>query len=165
MTNIDKSAYVHTTAVLGENVTIGEGSYIGPLCVIGFPPEWRGKEHNDAGVIIGPRTRITGLVTIDSGVIAATTIGEGCYIMKHAHIGHDAAIGNDVTISCGAKIGGHTVIQDFVNLGLNACIHQKLTIPLGVIIGMGAVVTKKTELVPYTKLAGVPARIIGENKL
>jgi UDP-N-acetylglucosamine acyltransferase len=163
MKNIHKTAFVHPTAVLGDFVTIGERCYIGPLCIIGYPPEWKGKEHNDCGVIIGAGTTITGLVTIDSGAIAPTTIGENCYLMKHAHVGHDVAIGNDVTISCGAKIGGHVVLHDGVNVGLNACIHQKLSIPAGVMIGMNAAVTKKTELVPYTKLAGVPARIIGDN--
>jgi acetyltransferase-like isoleucine patch superfamily enzyme len=50
------------------------------------------------------------------------------------------------------------------NIGLNAVIHQRLNIPYGIMVGMGAVVTKKTELVPKTKLAGVPARIIGDNE-
>jgi carbonic anhydrase/acetyltransferase-like protein (isoleucine patch superfamily) len=70
---------------------------------------------------------------------------------------------DQVTVSSGARIGGHCIIGVMTNIGLNASIHQRLNIPYGCMIGMGAVVTKKTELVPKTKLAGVPARIIGGN--
>jgi acyl-[acyl carrier protein]--UDP-N-acetylglucosamine O-acyltransferase len=33
------------------------------------------------------------LVTIDAGTKDITTIGNNCFIMKHAHIGHDCMIG------------------------------------------------------------------------
>jgi UDP-N-acetylglucosamine acyltransferase len=155
--------HIDPTAVFGENVIIEDNVYIGPYCIIGFPAEWKGKEQEDCGVIIRSGTRITGMVTIDSGGIKATEIGSNCYIMKHAHIGHDCQIGNDVTISCGAKIGGHTIIKDSCNIGLNAVIHQKQTIAEGCMIGMGSVITKKLFTVKGMKYAGNPARLIGEN--
>lgn len=157
------NTYIHPTALIGPNVTIGEGCYIGPYCIIGFPPEYKGKEDIDEGVWIGNNVRITGAVTIDSGTEGVTKIGSGCYLMKHSHIGHDAWLQFDVVVSCGAKIGGHAIIGDKTNIGLNACIHQRTQIPMGCMIGMGAVVTKKTELLPNKKYAGVPARIIGDN--
>lgn len=154
---------IHPTAIIGENVVIEENVYIGPYCVIGFPPEWKGKEENDMGVIIRRGTRITGLVTIDSGAEKPTTIGKDCYLMKHSHCGHDSQIGNNVTISCGAKIGGHSVIEDDCNIGLNAVIHQKITIPKGCMIGASAFVGKKSKLEPFKKYAGVPVKDIGSN--
>ena len=84
---------IHSTAVIGKNVTIEDDVYIGPYCVIGMPAEWKGREHEDKGVLIKKGTRITGLVTIDSGVEKITTIGENCYLMKHSHVGHDAQLG------------------------------------------------------------------------
>ena len=155
--------FIHPTAVIGENVIIGQNVYIGPLCIIGYQAEWRGKEHNDMGVIIEDGARLTGLVTVDSGVQRPTRIGKDCYLMKHSHVGHDCILEDQVTLSCGAKVGGHTIVGVMTNIGLNASIHQRLNIPYGCMIGMAAVVTKKTELVPKTKLAGNPARIIGEN--
>ena len=154
---------IHPTAIIGENVTIGEGCYIGPYCIIGYPPEWKGREQDCKGVIIGKGTRITGMVTIDSGADSPTIIGENCYIMKHAHIGHDARIGSNVTISCGAKVGGHSIIDSHCNLGLNSIIHQKVIIPEGCMIGAGAFIGKKLIMQPFRKYAGVPARDIGEN--
>jgi UDP-N-acetylglucosamine acyltransferase len=155
--------YIHPTAVLGPNVVLGDDVYVGPLCVIGYPPEFRGKEAEGKGVVIKKGARLTGLVTVDSGVDAPTVIGADCYLMKHSHIGHDVWLFESVTISCGAKIGGHSIINRFANIGLNAVIHQRQDIKEGVMIGMGSVVTKKLITEPYKTYAGNPAKLIGDN--
>ena len=155
---------IHESAIIGPNVIIEDDVYIGPLCIIGFPPEWKGKEHEDKGVIIKKGTRITGLVTIDSGAEKPTIIGENCYILKHAHIGHDAELKDGVTISCGAKVGGHSVIGERTNIGLNAVIHQKVFVPSGCMIGASAFVGKKSQLLSNRKYAGVPVKDIGSNE-
>lgn len=155
--DIDPTAWIH------PDVKMGRGNIIGPFCIIGGPAEWKG--HEVAGLVeIGDNNTITGLVTIDSGTEKPTEIGCRCYLMKHAHIGHDAFICSDATISCGAKIGGHAVISANANIGLNAVIHQKQTIADGVMIGMGSVVTKKLKTEPYKTYAGNPAKYIGENE-
>lgn len=155
---------IHPTAIIYPGVVIGKNVYIGEYCIIGSPPEWKGHEDKSKGVIIGDNVRITGLVTIDAGAGKPTEIQDGCYIMKHAHVGHDAVIGKEVTISCGAKIGGHTVVGDYCNIGLNAVLHQKVFIPMGCMIGACAFIGKKTELNPFRKYAGVPAKDIGSNE-
>lgn len=155
---------IHPTAIIGSNVTIEENVYIGAYCIIGDPPEWKGKEHENKGVIIKRGTRITGLVTIDSGVEKPTIIGENCYLMKHSHIGHCCTLGNNVTISCGAKVGGLSQIGDNTNIGLNAVIHQKVKVPSGCMIGASAFVGKKSELKENRKYAGVPVKDIGSNE-
>ena len=155
---------IHESAIIGPNVIIEDDVYIGPLCIIGFSPEWKGKEHEDKGVIIKKGTRITGLVTIDSGAEKPTIIGENCYILKHAHIGHDAELKDGVTISCGAKVGGHSVIGERTNIGLNAVIHQKVFVPSGCMIGASAFVGKKSQLLSNRKYAGVPVKDIGSNE-
>lgn len=113
--------------------------------------------------MIGNYNTFTGLVTIDSGSDIDTIIGDNCYFMKHSHAGHDCIIGNNVTVSCGAKIGGHTRVEDWVNVGLNAVIHQKQTIAEGCMIGAQAMVTRKLVTEPYKTYAGNPAKCIGEN--
>lgn len=156
--DIDPTAWIH------PHVKIGKGNKIGPFCMIGGPAEYKGHEVQ-GDVVIGDNNVITGLVTIDSGSGTGewTIIGDGCYILKHAHVGHDAQINNGATISCGAKIGGHARIGWGANIGLNAVIHQKQNIAEGVMIGMGAVVTKKLIIEPYKTYAGNPAKLIGEN--
>lgn len=160
---IGKNVYIHPTAVIGENVTIEDDVYIGPLCIIGYPAEWKGKEGIDKGVWIGKGTRITGLVTIDSGVEQYTHIGPSCYLMKHSHVGHDASLLSGVTLSCGAKVGGHAAIGQNCNIGLNAVLHQKVSVPGGCMIGASAFIGKTTKMEPHRKYAGVPAREIGVN--
>lgn len=155
---------IHQTAVINSNVIIEDDVYIGPLCIIGFSPEWKGRELDNKGVIIKKGTRITGMVTIDGGANQPTVIGENCYLMKHSHVGHDAELKNGVTLSCGAKIGGHAIIGENTNIGLNAVIHQKVEVPEGCMIGASAFVGKKSILKPYHKYAGVPVRELGENK-
>jgi UDP-N-acetylglucosamine acyltransferase len=153
---------IHPTAIIGDNVEIGDNNIIGAYCIIGTMAEHRKCKHLGK-VKIGNGNTITGLVTIDAGTEFATTIGDNCYIMKHAHIGHDAIIGNDVTISCGAKVGGHSILEDKVNLGLNAVIHQKITVPKRCMIGASAFVGKKSQLRAGYKYAGVPVKELGLN--
>lgn len=157
-------SYIHPTALIGPNVTIGENCYIGPYCIIGYPAEH--KEYWDkfeGGVNIGDNVTLTGHVTIDAGTEDDTLIGEGVWMLKHSHVGHDCWIHPDVTIACGAKIGGHTIVRYKCNIGLNAVIHQKQDIAIGCMIGMGAVVTKKLVTQAFKKYAGNPAKEIGDN--
>lgn len=161
----DNEPVIHPTSQIGPNVEIGEGTYIGPFCIIGYPAEHKNYWDKPCGkVYIGRNCVITGHVTIDAGTEEVTTIGDNCWLLKHSHVGHDAYIYNDVTISCGAKIGGHAKIGYRSNIGLNATIHQWVEVPECCMIGMQAAVTKKTILQPNRKYAGVPAKDIGPNQ-
>jgi UDP-N-acetylglucosamine acyltransferase len=176
MNQIHPTTYIHHTAIIGPNVTIGENNYIGPFCIIGMPAEhkefWPGRSPcsfsglNDdkfGKVIIGNNNVFTGHVTIDAGTEWDTVINNNCWFLKHSHIGHDCHIEDGVTVSCGAKIGGQAHIGSGCNIGLNAVIHQKQLIRMGCMIGMGSVVTKKLITEPYKTYAGNPAKLIGEN--
>jgi|688.fasta_scaffold352037_2 UDP-N-acetylglucosamine acyltransferase len=158
------STLIHPTAIIGSNVIIEDDVYIGPYCIIGMPPEWKGKESENKGVIIRKGTTLTGLVTVDTGAERTTEIGPGCYIMKHAYIAHDCILGSNVTMSAGSKLAGFCTVGDKVNLGMGAAVHQKSTLPDGIMIGMNGVVTKKSKLEPYQKYAGVPVKNIGSNE-
>ena len=155
--------YIHPTAIIYPNVIIEPDVYIGPYCIIGAPAEWKGYEHCEGLVTIMSGSRLTGMVTVDSGTDKRTIIGKGCYLMKHSHVGHDAILSENVTLSCGAKVGGHTIIEKNCNIGLNAVLHQKIRIPEGCMIGASAFVGKKSILRPYYKYAGIPVKEIGSN--
>lgn len=157
------NTFIHHTAIIYDDVRIGDNCYIGPYCIIGAPPEWKGREEDGKGVIIGNNVRITGHVTIDAGAEDCTIIGDNCYIMKGVHIGHDCQIKDNVTLSCHCLIGGHSIVQDRCNIGLGAIIHQCKHIPEGCMIGMGTIVTKKTEMQPNSKYVGSPARYLAPN--
>tara|TARA_R110000868_G_scaffold14426_4_gene67245 strand:+ start:41899 stop:42396 length:498 start_codon:yes stop_codon:yes gene_type:complete len=157
------SHLIHSTALIGNNVIIEDDVYIGPYCIIGCPPEWKGKENQNKGVLIKKGTTLTGMVSIDGGAERTTVIGENCYIMKHAYIAHDCIVGNNVTMSAGSKLAGFCTVGFNVNLGMGVAVHQKSILPEGIMIGMNGVVTKKSKLEPYQKYAGVPVKHIGSN--
>jgi UDP-N-acetylglucosamine acyltransferase len=155
--------FIHPTAIIGENVILGDNNYIGAYCIIGDTAEHKKYWDKEKGmVVIGNNNIITGLVTIDAGTSDITTIGDNCFIMKHAHIGHDCLIYSNVTISCGAKIGGHSIIKEYSNIGLNAVLHQFTKIERGCMIGASAFIKGETE--EFIKYAGVPAKKIGINE-
>ena len=163
---IGKNTYIHPTAIIFDGVTIGDDCYIGPFCIIGGPPE-----HADCdplkewgGVIIGNGCRLYGHNTVDSGMKLHTMIGDRCILMKGAHVGHDAFIYHDVTLSCGARIGGHSSIGEYSVIGLNATIHQFTHLVTGTMVGASAFVKGQWDK-QWRILAGVPAKDIGENKI
>jgi UDP-N-acetylglucosamine acyltransferase len=154
--------FIHPTAIIGDNVILGDNNYIGAFCIIGDPAEHKKYWGQEKGkIIIGNNNIVTGLVTIDAGTEVPTIIEDGCFIMKHAHIGHDCRIMNNVTISCGAKIGGHSIIGEGSNIGLNAVLHQFSIIKKGCMIGASAFFKGESEV--EMKYAGVPARKLGSN--
>lgn len=155
-------SHIHPMVRLFQDVTNEIGYVIGPFCSIGLHPEIRGFNNPNQFVHIYPGTTITGHVTIDGGSVRPTYIGHNVMLMKHVHIGHDAIIHDDCTLSPGCRIGGHAVIGKGCTIGMNAVIHQRVEIPEGCMIGMGAIIPKGKVLKPYTKYVGV-AKDIGPN--
>ena len=156
-------------AVLYGPLRIGDDNWIGPAAIIGTPGEIRGGRHNRGwleadtgpGVRIGDRNVIREGITIQAGDRIVTTVGSDCYLMTKCHIPHDADIGNRVTIACGVLVGGHSIIGDDVNLGLNSTLHQFTVVGPGVMLGMASNVTR--NLPPYAMAYGNPARVRGVN--
>lgn len=119
---------VHTTAVIAEDVTLGEGVTVGPHAVI------------DAGSRIGAGSTIAAGVMIGPHV----TIGDGCFIhsgvviREYSHIGHRVIIQPNAVIgSCGfgfftdekgvhhkLEQYGHVVIEDDVEIGSLAAVDR-----------------------------------------
>lgn len=153
---------IHSTAIIYDGVIIGTGNTIGPYCVIGSPPEWKGK-HSVGNVIIGNNNIFTGLVTIDSGAEKTTIIGNDCYLMKHSYVAHDTILKDNVTLSAGVKLGGCVTVEENTTIGMNATVHQKVIIPDGCMIGASSFVGKKSILKSKHKYAGVPVRELGKN--
>jgi UDP-N-acetylglucosamine acyltransferase len=154
--------FIHPTAIIGDNVILGDNNYIGAYCIIGDPAEHKKYWLQPKGkVIIGNGNMITGLVTIDAGTSKVTTIGDNCFIMKHSYIAHDCIIHSNVTISSGVKIGGHCIVKEYSNLGMNAVLHQFAIIEQGCMIGASAFFKGTTE--EFSKYAGVPAKYLSPN--
>ena len=163
-----RDTYIHPTAIIGPNVEIGNGVYIGAYSCIGLAPEYPGEvdahDFNYPHVtIIRDGVTIREHVTIHAGVYTSTYIGIGAYIMSHAHVGHDAIIQHYCVLHTACVIGGHSFVGAHSRIGLNASVHQNTVISRGTMIGAQAFVKQHVDQ-EYTIHAGVPAKYIGPNQ-
>lgn len=129
---IDKTAFVHPTAVIIGDVIIGPGVYVGPLASL----------RGDYGRIIMK----TGSNIQDTCVIH----GDGrqdTIVEEDGHIGHGAVIH-------GCVIGRNVLV------GMNAVVMDEVTVGANSIIGAMAFVKKGMQIPDYSLLAGAPAKII-----
>lgn len=157
--------YIDKLARIYENVTIEDRVYVGAFCLIGSSPEIKGFTGPDYGVVIRSGTTITGFATVDAGSKRATQIGGNCFIMKHSYIGHDAIIGDNVTMSPFASVGGHSIIWSYAVLGMHSVIHQNHELAPGAMLGMGCVLPKSVSTTPFTIYTGNGQRLRDNYKL
>ncbi len=158
---IGNGNYIGAYAIIEENVVLGNNNYIGPQCIIGDIGEsvaFFNKERK--GVVIGNNNRFTKQVTVDGGTIMPTLIHNDTLWLKNAHGGHDCVIHDKVQVRCNAIVGGHVTILEGAKIYLSAIVHPRLTLAKYCIIGMGTVVTKKTEILEKGIYIGNPARLL-----
>ncbi len=157
--NLDGN-YIHKTAIIHPNVEMGTGNWVGAYSVIGSNGEIRGKDQKafKGKVIIGNNNIISELVTIQRPFDAksVTHIGSDNIIMAHAHVGHDAFIGNGCEVCTGVIIGGYAIIKDGVKLKLGVTVRNRVVVGLGALVGLGSVVTK--DVYTNSVVYGNPAR-------
>lgn len=157
--NVDGNE-IHKTAIINNNVIIGKGNRIGAYTVIGSNGEIRGVDQKafKGKVIIGDNNIISEHVTIQTPFEEGTTtvIGSKNIIMAHAHIGHDAVIGDNCEICCTSIIAGYTTVKNGAKIKLGCVTRNRITIGENSIVGMGSVVTKDVR--PNDIVYGNPAK-------
>jgi acetyltransferase-like isoleucine patch superfamily enzyme len=149
--------YVHPTAVIEEDVEIGEGTRIwhfvhvrkgariGKNCNIGK------DVYIDAGVRIGNNVKIQNFVSVYRGV----TLEDDVFVGPHATFTNDIyprSFNADWEIV-------PTLVKRGASIGANATIICGVTIGEYAMIGAGAVVTK--DVPPHGLVVGNPARLVG----
>ncbi|MDZ8106536.1 MAG: serine acetyltransferase [Nostoc sp. DedQUE12a] len=82
-----------------------------------------------------------------STIVSAESIGENCWINQQVTIGYTnktdcPKIGNNVTISSGAKVIGKVTINDYVKVGANAVVVKDVP-PNCVVVGVPAYIVKR----------------------
>jgi UDP-N-acetylglucosamine acyltransferase len=176
--------FIHPTAIVEQGVFLGENNYIGPFCFIqagtvigsgnrfeaycsiGTPPEH--KEfftQTNFSVKIGNNNTFREFVTINSGTVKDTIVEDGVTMLRGSHVGHDARIERNATLSCNVLIGGHSVVMQGANMGLGSICHQFSIIGAYSMVGMGTVITKKTPILPGNVYIGSPATFLKKNTI
>jgi len=178
------SSYIHPTAIIGPEVTLGENNYIGPYCYItgktvigdhnrfeaycsiGTPAEHRNHfKESPFSAIIGNNCVIREFVTINSGTVRDTVLYDNITMLRNSHIGHDSIIESKVNLSCNVLIGGHSYIMEGANMGLGSMCHQFSILGAYSMIGMGGIVVKSSEIHPGEIYIGNPVKFLKENKI
>lgn len=121
------------------------GTWVHPTAMIGGPAfDFRGEDRfpSVGGILLGDGVHIGAYTCIDRGNLGDTVIGDGTRIDNLVHVGHNAKIGQRVTIVAGAVIGGWAEIGDDTFVGMGALIRNRVKVGKGCTIGMGAVVVK-----------------------
>lgn len=151
---IGNDIYIHPTANVSNQATIGDGSKI-----------WINVQIRE-NAQIGEGCIVSKDVYIDHAV----KIGDHCKIQNSVSVYHGVEIGNDVFVGPNACFTNDKVPRAFntewkitethigngVSIGANATIVCGITIGEYAMVAAGSVVTK--DVPPYTLVMGNPAR-------
>lgn len=138
---IGKNCLIHANVSIGNGTVIGDNVIIHSGTVLGGDAFYYKKRENGfdklksvGNVVLENNVEIGANCTIDRGVTASTTIGEGTKIDNMVQIGHDTKIGKRCLIASQCGIAGCTVVGDDVTL------WGQVGVKSGVSIGDKAVV-------------------------
>jgi phenylacetic acid degradation protein len=131
--HIGAGTYVHPSADVFGDVTIGQGCWIGPGARI----------RGDYGsIVIGDHS----------------SVEDNCVI--HARPGEQTTIGDWVTIGHGAVIHNVKRLHDYAIIGMGAVVSDWAEVGHWAVVGEGAVI-RQGQVIPDEHIAvGVPARVL-----
>jgi acetyltransferase-like isoleucine patch superfamily enzyme len=110
---------------------------------------------NGCGVRIGDHSVICRGCYLDGR--GGLTIGDNVSVSPHVWILTD---GHDMHDAMFAEVLGPVTIEDYVWIGSRATVLPGVTVGEGAVVAAGSVVSK--DVAPYSVVAGVPARPVGE---
>jgi UDP-N-acetylglucosamine acyltransferase len=178
---LDASVEIGPYTIVGPDVAIGARSKIGPHVVlgghtvigcdntifqfasVGAAPQDKKYAGEATRLEIGDGNTIREFVTVNFGTVqdgGVTRIGNRNWIMAYVHIAHDCQLGDDITMSNNATLGGHVHVSDHVVMGGFSTVHQYCHIGAHAMTAFTAAVAQ--DVPPFVTAAGnraVPAGI------
>lgn len=134
MPRIAPTAWVHASAVVIGDVTLGEHVSVWPGAVL--------RGDRDA-IVIGDETNI------QDGVVIHCDPGMPCVIGRRVTVGHRAVV-HGATVEDGALVG------------IGAIVLNQAVIGAGSLVAAGAVVGEGKHVPPGSLVMGVPGRVVKE---
>ncbi|WP_321298656.1 hypothetical protein [Marinifilum fragile] len=172
---------IHKTAIIGENVKIGEGNTIlpytiiegpvvignnntiGPHCVIGCEATDTKKitpVGNEPKVIIGDNNIIREFCVIEQPCYEEFTIVENdVFMMQGVHISHDVHLKSKSVITNMSVLAGIVKVLDGANIAMGCSVNQYTTIGQYSIVATGAACMKNVK--PFSRY--IPGKPISVN--
>lgn len=159
----DGAKLVSHVTVIGAT-SIGANTIVYPQAVLGGPPQNQSHKGGRTTLTIGANCIIREFVTMHIGTDnarGATTIGDNCNFLAYSHVAHDCIVGNNVTLTNGATLGGHCEVGDNVGIGGLSAVHQFVRIGQGAFLAGGSMLVG--DLIPYAIAMGNRAKLRGLN--
>lgn len=153
-------------AVVKGRTTLGPRNEVGEGAVLGGRAQHVHIHDPGGTLVLGEGNRIRENVTIHRGWAndATTTIGDHCFIMVSAHIGHDCRVGNHCILVNNSMLGGHVHVEDRAYVSGGVAIHQFCRIGrLAMVGGLAKIVQ---DVPPFVMVEGAgTSEIVGLNKV
>jgi len=129
---IHPNVTIYDDTIIGNHVTIHSGTVLGAdAFYYKSRPDFRDKLISCGNVVIKDNVDIGAACTIDRGVTASTTIGEGTKIDNQVQIGHDTIVGKGCLLASQVGVAGCVVIEDDVILWGQVGVKSDITIAQG----------------------------------
>ena len=181
---IAKNVEISPFAVIGADVEIGSGTWVGPHAVIKGPTKIGCdnqifqfasigedpqdlKYHGEKTTLeIGDRNTFREFCTVNRGTVqdqGITSIGNDNLFMNYIHIAHDCRVGSHTIFANNASLAGHVHVDDYVILGGFAAVYQFCHLGAHSFIMAASLITK--DVLPFTKVSGMFAKPFGLNTI
>ena len=180
--SLGRDVHIGAFSIIGEQVEIGDGTWIGPHVVVNGPtrigrnnrifqfasigeiPQDLKFAGETSWLEIGDRNTIRECCTLSRGTAgggAVTRIGNDNLFMAYAHVAHDCQVGNHTVFANGATLAGHVVVGDYAILGGLSAVHQFCRLGAHIMVGGGSIVLQ--DVPPYLMVQGNTAKAFGLN--
>lgn len=162
-TRIGDGTQIASHVVVDENTTLGENCKVMSGAVLGGAPQDYKFKDDCTYLKIGSGNIIREYVTIHRAVGEgeSTIIGDNNMLMAYCHVGHNCALGSNITMANMVGISGHTIVEDKVVFGGIVGVHQKLRVgKLAMVGGFSKVVQ---DVPPFSMVDGRPTRVCDLN--
>jgi sugar O-acyltransferase (sialic acid O-acetyltransferase NeuD family) len=115
-------------------------------------------KHRTAFVADNAKIELGSQILAMSAVCVDVEIGRGCIVNTGALVDHECSLGDGVHVCPGACLAGCVVIGRYSMIGTGAVVLPRVRIGEGATVGAGAVV--REDILPYSVVAGSPARVV-----
>ncbi len=162
---VGENCTLHSHVVLDGHLTLGNDCELYSFCCLGKQTQDLKFKGETTYVRIGNNNIIREYVTINSSTGAGniTQIGDNCFIQSYCHIAHECRLGNNIIMSSGAMLSGHTEVDDNAIIGGYTGVVQFIKIGKMAMIGGYSKLTH--DVLPFTIADGIPAEMRVINKI
>lgn len=142
---------IYANAYISGWTEIGDDCQVHPGAVVGHLPQDFHFTGERSYCRIGKGTIVREFASIHRGTQPEswTILGDNCFILAYAHIGHNCEVGNGVKLYNCSVLSGHVIAGDNAIISGYSMVHQFARIGEFAMIGGGARVVK--DIPPFMK--------------